>query len=221
MVVLLVAWPAAAVNAVSDPIQPGDFMSAGDAACTLNFVYDGIGQRAGKAYIGTAAHCVHGLGEDVETLEGEIFGDVAYVGNRETTATDFALIEVRSGFLSRVSPAVKGHPRYPRGVTSPGETATGDLLQLSGYGLGFSLLPLTQQSRVAVLTSDDADTWQAAGLFNFGDSGGPLVHIRTGKALGVESRVCLGLCTDEGPTVQGILARAAQAGFPVKLRTVL
>jgi hypothetical protein len=71
-----------------------------------------------------------------------------------------------------------------------------------------------------VLTYDDAETFGVVGPLIHGDSGGPLVHIPTGKALGSETGLCVGLCTDEGPTVQGILAKAAAAGFPVELRTV-
>ena len=41
------------------------------------------------------------------------------------------------------------------------------------------------------------------------------------KALGIVSRLCgAGACSEEGPTVQGILAKAAAAGFPITLRTV-
>jgi hypothetical protein len=58
------------------------------------------------------------------------------------------------------------------------------------------------------------------GPIHWGDSGGPLVHRRTGKALGIVSRLCIGACTEEGPTVQGILAKAASRGFTVTLKTV-
>ena len=46
------------------------------------------------------------------------------------------------------------------------------------------------------------------------------MHVKTGKALGIVSRLCAGACSEEGPTVQGILAKAAARGFPVTLRTV-
>ena len=210
-----------AATAVTDPIQPGDFMETSTGSCTLNFVYAGQGGKAGSGvYLGTAAHCVGDVGQDVSTIDGEVFGDVAFIGDPEETATDFALVEVRPAFLSRVSPAMKGSPQFPTGVTTPEETEAGDLLQLSGYGVGFDLLPVTQEERVAVLVDDDAETWQAVGPLTYGDSGGPLVHIPTGKALGSEMGLCLGVCTDEGPTVQGILAKARADGFPVTLRTV-
>ena len=46
------------------------------------------------------------------------------------------------------------------------------------------------------------------------------MHVGTGKALGIVSRLCVGVCSEEGPTVQGILAKAASRGFSVTLRTV-
>jgi hypothetical protein len=49
--------------------------------------------------------------------------------------------------------------------------------------------------------------------------GQPVRDIGTGKALGIVSRLCAGACSEEGSTVQGILAKAASRGFPVTLGT--
>ena len=102
----------------------------------------------------------------------------------------------------------------------PADTLNGDAIQLSGYGLGYDTTPTTQEKRQAIMGFDDAELYDVAGPIHWGDSGGPLVHVRTGKALGIVSRLCAGACSEEGPTVQGILAKAAAAGFPVTLRTV-
>jgi hypothetical protein len=59
-----------------------------------------------------------------------------------------------------------------------------------------------------------------AGPIHWGDSGGPLVHIETGKALGIVSELCVGTCSEQGPTVQGLIAKAASRGYSVTLRTV-
>lgn len=201
-------------------IQPGDYMVTGGTACTTNFVYDGTGPLAGRVFVGTAAHCVNAVGDDVRNNANEVWGDVALIGNEGSAAQDWAFVEVRPAFVSRVSAAVKGHPRYPTGVTSPSDTATGDLVQASGYGLGYSVTGATQERRQAVLSSDNADTHSLSGPVHFGDSGGPLVHVRTGRALGIVSRLCYGVCTEVGPTVQGLIAKAAARGFPVTLRTV-
>ncbi len=215
----LAVW-AAPVGAAGELVQPGAYSETATGACTLNFVYDGTGGNAGKTFIGTAAHCVKAIGDDVSLASGEVFGDVAFIGDENATAPDYAFIEVRPEFLSRVSAGVKGYPAYPKGVTSPQDTATGDTVQLSGHGLGFGFTTLTQEKRVAVMGFDDSEIYDVIGPIDFGDSGGPLVHIKTGKALGIVSRLCIGLCTEEGPTVAGLLAKANAAGFGVTMRTV-
>ena len=208
------------VGAAGELIQPGAYSETTVGGCTLNFVYDGTGLNAGKTYLGTAAHCVKEVGDDVSLASGEVFGDVAFIGDENSSAPDYAFIEVRAEFLSRVSPAVKGYPAYPTGITSPQDTVTGDTVQISGHGLGFGFTATTQEKRFAVLSYDDDEVHAVTGPIDFGDSGGPLVHVKTGKALGIVSRLCLGLCSEEGPTVAGLLAKANAAGFGVRMRTV-
>jgi hypothetical protein len=205
--------PSAASAAVT--LQPGAYHETDAGSCTLNFAYTG----GGKTYLGTAAHCVASIGQQVRDIDGTVFGKVAFIGDQNTTAWDFAFIEVDPEDLGRVSPAVKGWPAFPKGVTTPAETLLGDSIQLSGYGLGYDTTPATQEQRRAVMGSDDASTYTVSGPIHWGDSGGPLVHIGTGKALGIVSRLCAGACSEEGPTVQGIIAKAASRGFAVSLRT--
>lgn len=212
--------PVAPASANTGILQPGQYMVAGNSACTTNFVYDGTGSLAGKVYLGTAAHCVVSVGQDVTDIDGNTWGDVAIIGDQNNTAPDYAFIEVRPSYVGWVRAAVKGYPQYPTGVTTPTDTGAGDLVQISGYGLGFDLVNVTQEQRRAVLTADNNETHNVAGPIDFGDSGGPLVHVKTGKALGIVSRLCTGACTETGPTVQGILALAAARGFTVTLRTV-
>lgn len=213
--VAAICVPAAAHAAAT--IQPGAYHQTSVGSCTLNFIYAG----GGKTYAGTAAHCVSKLGEPVKDIDGVTFGTVAYIGDSSTATRDYAFIEINAGSLSRVSAAVKGWPQYPKGYTVPSDPAQGDQIQLSGYGLGFGTTRSTQENRKAVFDWNDSATYDVAGPIDWGDSGGPLVHIKTGKALGIVSRLCVGvLCTEEGPTVQGILADASAHGFPVTLRTV-
>ena len=207
-------------GAATDPIQPGDEISTSVGSCTLNFIYDGTGALAGKVYGGTAAHCVSGLGQDVQLGTGETFGDVALIGDEDSTVADYAFIEIRPAFVDRVSAALKGHPSYPTGVATSSETLVGDTVQLSGYGLGFGLTKPTQEQRIGVISYDDAEEHEVVAPLIFGDSGGPLVHVRSGKAYGIVSRLCVGACEEEGPTVEGLLAKAAARGFTVTLRTV-
>ncbi len=206
--------------AVGEAIQPGVEISTTDGSCTLNFIYDGTGSLGGKVFGGTAAHCVSGIGQRVQLGTGETFGTVALIGNADVTVEDYSFIEIFPALHSRVKAAMKGHPTYPTGVTTAAETALGDLVQLSGYGVGFGLTQPTQERRVAVVSFDDAELHQVVAPLIFGDSGGPLVHVKSGKAFGIVSRLCIGLCEEEGPTVQGLLAKAAARGFTVQLRTV-
>ena len=207
-------------GAATDPIQPGDEISTSVGGCTLNFIYDGTGAQAGKVFGGTAAHCVSEIGQDVQLGTGETFGDVALIGDQDSMVDDYAFIAIRPEFLPRVSAAMKGNPSYPTGVATAAETAVGDTVQLSGYGLGFGLTAPTQERRVGVITYDDADEHEVIAPLIFGDSGGPLVHVKSGKAYGIVSRLCIGVCEEEGPTVEGLLAKAAARGFTVTLRTV-
>lgn len=209
-----------AVQAAADPIQPGDEISTSVGSCTLNFIYDGSGAQAGKVFGGTAAHCVSAVGQQVRLGSGEVFGTVAHIGNADVSKDDYAFIEILPSQVPRVSAALKGSPSFPKGVATPAETAVGDQVQLSGYGVGFGLTQPTQERRLGVVTYDDADTHEVIAPLIFGDSGGPLVHVKTGKAYGIVSRLCVGVCEEEGPTVEGLLAKAAANGFTVTLRTV-
>jgi hypothetical protein len=210
---LAVALPG---SALAVTLQPGAYHETDAGSCTLNFAYSG----GGKTLLGTAAHCVESIGQPVRDIDGVTFGKVAFIGDADSTEWDFAFIEVDPEDVGRVSPAVKGHPSYPRGSTVPTDTLSGDAIQLSGYGLGYGTNPTTQEKRQALMGFDNTELYDVTGPIHWGDSGGPLVHIRTGKALGIVSRLCVGACSEEGPTVQGILAKAAQRGFPVTLRTV-
>ena len=207
-------------GAAPGAIQPGVYSETSTGGCTLNFIYDGLGSLAGRTYVGTAAHCVADIGDPVALSGGDVFGKVAYTGNPDVTALDFAFVEVAASHVGQVRAAVKGYPSYPKGVTGAQETARGDGIQLSGYGVGYDLTTATQEKRTAVMGSDSDTTYDVIGPIHFGDSGGPLVHIGTGKALGIVSRLCVGACTEVGPTVAGLIATAAEDGFPVRLRTV-
>ena len=211
---LAVALAAAAPAQAAGLLHPGDLHETPVGFCTLNFVYDG----GGSTYFGTAAHCVERNGDVILDADGDRIGQVAFLASADDTETDFAFIRVDSGRLADVRSSVRGHPSYPTGVTTASQTARGDQLQISGHGIGFDLTRPTREQRRAFLTFDNSELWTAVGPLINGDSGGPIVHIRTGKALGMESRLCIGVCTDEGPTVEGILAKAAAAGFPVSLR---
>ena len=212
--------PATGPAGAADPLQPGDYMASGNAACTLSFVYDGLGGLGGRVYMGTAAHCVERVGDAVRDESGQVFGNVALIGNPNVTAQDYAFIGVLPAHVSRIVAAVKGLPQFPVGYTRSSETAVGNPIKMSGYGLGYDVLAQTREQRIGVVMSDTASEYVVTGLDTYGDSGGPFVHKKSGKAYGIVSRLCVGACTSEGPTVEGILAKAAARGFGVRLRTI-
>jgi hypothetical protein len=216
LVALSLLAPAGAAQA-AQTLQPGAYHETDAGSCTLNFAYTG---PSGETLLGTAAHCVDRVGQRVRDLDGVEFGSVSFTGDPDVTEWDFAFIKVDAEDVARVSAAVKGHPQYPIGYTVPADTTLGDEIQLSGYGLGYGTTKPTQERRRAVFMSDDHEWYSVTGPIHWGDSGGPLVHIRTSKALGIVSRLCVGVCTEMGPTVQGILDKARNRGYTVTLRTV-
>lgn len=220
----LVLYPTPA--GASHPIQPGaSIMNSTGGQCTLNWVYDGTGARAGEVFVGTAGHCVNDLGEPIALTTGtfgsaeQVIGEVAYISQR----LDAALIRVDPGNHGQVLASMKGHPGFPTGVSTTSTASVGDIVQYSGHGVGFHLTTLTQESRVGVLHSNDGDHHSALGTVTFGDSGGPVGNASDGnRALGLVTVICVGIpCMGQGGvSLQGMLADAAANGFPVELRTV-
>lgn len=221
----VVQAPAAQAQA-KPPIQPGVSISTADGFCTLNWIYDGRGANAGKVYAGTAAHCVSKVGQRVSLATGSLgeaieeFGTVRYVDGN----LDYAFIQVDGAKTGRVDAALKGHPQIPAGVSA--SKNLGDLMQFSGNGVGFHLLPLTQERRVGVLHSNDGTQHYVLGAVTPGDSGGPVANLTDGgKAFGIVNTVGVGVnglpyAGEGGISLQGMLRDAQAGGFPVRLRTV-
>jgi hypothetical protein len=199
-------------------IQPGDYAVSGNAGCTLGFAFDGVGAVAGRVFFALAAHCVEAVGSEVGLGFDDAMGDVVARGDPAYTATDWALVEVRPGAVSRVRGDVRGLPAYPLGVGLADSTLSLDGVRMSGWGVPFFVTSDTREGRWGTLSFDDSTTFGVTAPIFKGDSGGPVVHVPTGTALGIVSRVCVGICTTEGPTVAGILAAAAEAGFALILR---
>ena len=217
------------------PVQPGMAVEVtGVATCTGGFVFDGVGRLAGRVYLGLAAHCTEGeLGAVVTDAAGNRFGSVAFSRwPYRTFADDFAFVQIDRAAYARVDPAMAGHPTLPTGVVPPGGAAAGDRVQLSGWGSLTDGSPTTREQRVTVLKDHSRDFWSGWGVMSPGDSGGPVAHLPSGGALGSVSNLCLPFpvdhssgfeqvagCLGYGPSMAGILTRAAAAGFPVRLRS--
>jgi hypothetical protein len=207
-------------------IQPGvSIVNESGSQCTTNWVYDGTGAHAGEVFIGTAAHCVDNVGEAIAMQDATFgsstltIGEVAFISPN----LDYSFIRVAEENLGSVSPAMKGHPDIPTGVSTTETAGFGDLVQFSGHGVGFHLTTLTQEERVGVLHFMDETDWSAAGPVISGDSGGPVGNLTDdNKALGVVDVICVGTsCAGAGGvTVQGLLADSASLGFTVQLRTI-
>lgn len=211
------------------PIQPGVSIVHDGGYCTLNWIYDGTGALAGKVYGGTAAHCVTKVGERSSLATGSLgdpiqeFGTVAYIDDN----LDYAFIEIDTAVLGQVNPALKGHPAIPTGVSTTDTAKQGDVIQFSGNGVGFHLLPLTQEQRKGVLHSNDGTEHYVLGAVSPGDSGGPVADVTDGnKAIGLVNTVGVGVVNglpyagEGGISLQGMFTDAAKSGFTLQLRTV-
>lgn len=204
-------------SSAAPSVLPGDDFSTSIGSCTLGFVFDG----GGHTYFVSAAHCFDHIGENAVLDDGSVIGHLAAIGSADNTNTDWSLIEVSASRVADVGGAVRGHADMPRAVTHYTNTAIGDLIQHSGYGIPWFVDATLREKRVGVLTGDDDKVWISIGPDTWGDSGGPVMHRSSKTALGLVSRLCTGVCTSEGPTIEGILPQASAAvGFPLTLRTV-
>lgn len=207
-------------------IQPGVAIHLGGSGCTLNWIYDGSN---GVTYAGTARHCTTGVaGQDVYVATGNTIGGnsvhlgkVAYV----SAALDYSLIQVDAANLPNVSPALKGHPAIPTGVSY--SQNAGDVIQFSGYGVVVDLTNATQESRVGVLAYNDLTQHYVDGLVTPGDSGGPVADVTDGNkalgivdTLGVEVGSGIASVGEGGVSLPALLADAAANFVTISLRTV-
>jgi hypothetical protein len=228
------AFLATGASAQAQTIQPGAPIVADGSYCTLNWIYDGTGALAGRTYAGTAAHCVSGVGQEVslaDTTLGsavERIGQVAFNGDADQPGRDYAFIEIDAEDLGQVSPALKGHPQIPTGVSTNAQK--GDLIQFSGYGVGFHVSQPTREARVGVLNFTDGIEHTVLGPVISGDSGGPVANITDGNtAFGIVNTVGVSVNTgglspvhagEGGNDLTFVLQDAADRGFTVTLRTV-
>jgi hypothetical protein len=220
--------------ALAQQIQPGQALESAGGSCTLNWIYDGTGAQAGKVYVGTAAHCVSGPGVEVNLADGpfgepiERIGTVAFMGNAGEPGRDYAFIEVDAEDLGQVNPAMKGHPSIPTGVSR--SYGVGNVMQFSGYGVGFNLTRPTREKRLGLLNATDGVLHDILGGVAPGDSGGPVGSLSDGNtAFGIVNTVQVGLnrgslsgfsAGEGGANLDFVLRDASVRGFNVVLRTV-
>ena len=187
------------------------FSSVGQ--CTLNYVF----RNGGTLYIGTAGHCSEHAGDVMTDANNGRIGTVAF--RIQSGDDDFTLIQIDPARYGEVSSSVRNWGG-PTGSTVSTETSIGDILLLSGYGVGFSVLDQTR-GRPGILADDTPTAYFAELPAIFGDSGGPVIEASTHKALGIVSGIGVTVppSTLLGPTVEGTLNTLAAHGFPVQLVT--
>ena len=208
-------------------LQPGEAVSTPAGSCTMNFVYNGTGSKAGRVFIGTAAHCFTALGQSASAAGIANFGSVVYMGDYNGlntgdfsngipgTQVDFALIEVNAAHYGKVKGEVKGHPGLPTALKVHSTVRLGDVFKFSGYGLGFFATKPTREMRVGVYTLGAGSNWNAAAPILSGDSGGPVLHF-DGKAVGVATHVSA--FGAGGPWLDVAMNEATANGWPIALR---
>lgn len=194
--------------------------------CTFNWVYT---SPNGTAYVGTAAHCTDGPGEELHLGDGDrgtgpMVGTVVFDSDNASEAPDvmdFTLVRLADGWIGRTHPAMIGWDG-PTGVLTADDASTGDRIGVHGHGLVFHQTEATQD-RPGVLTSMDEQTYEIQSPFIFGDSGGPVIHAETGRALGVVSGATFGVqvppYTNVGPTVDFVLRTLHELGWDVEMAT--
>lgn len=157
-------------------IRPGAQMTS-PSGCTFNFVFT---DAEARLYIGTAGHCVNGVGERVEGAGLGAFGTVVFALN-EGVGNDFALIAIDADKYAQVTPAMC----HWGGPTSgePASPALGDALKQYGHGIALGQLQETRP-REGALTLWRETSWRALAPITNGDSGSPIMFA-TGEAMGV------------------------------------
>ena len=216
-----------AANAHDEPlIQPGAEVWGRTSAlgqfgpCTLNFVF----RDARHTYIGGGARCLTQIGERA-VLANREFGTVVFHVATLTTLEEsithvapideFALIRVDPSETHRVSPVVLDVNFSPTGVKTSDETATGDLLYMTGQGAGFRQGPA--RHRAGALLSDNDRGFHAAIPASLGDGGAPVLD-ESYNAYGVIAS-SLNINGPYGTTVERVLHLLDDAGFRVRLVT--
>ena len=194
-------------------IQPGAEVFSSVGQCTLNYVF----RNGGTLYIGTAGHCSQHVGDVMTDANSGRIGTVAF--RIQSGDDDFTLIQIDPARYGEVSSSVRNWGG-PTGSTVSTETSIGDIVLLSGYGVGFSVLDQTR-GRPGILADDTPTAYFAELPAIFGDSGGPVIEASTHKALGIVSGIGVTVppSTLLGPTVEETLNTLAAHGFPVQLVT--
>lgn len=223
-------------------IRPGASIEQG--SCTANFVFTSLDNST--VYLGTAAHCfsndgatdtdgcvadVQKLGEkrDVQGAEHPavlVYSSwVAMQAARETgdicNNNDFALMQLHPDDAAKVNPAMQSFGG-PTGIASAGDLGLFDrVLSYGNSGSRPEDSALSPREGYVTLPAGGCDArvvFPNAAIP--GDSGSPVI-LADGRAMGVFVSIELAPLPGQGHVcvLDGLLAYAATAGFPVTLAT--
>lgn len=157
-------------------IRPGARMNE-PAGCTYNFVFT---DDAGKLYIGTAGHCVDGIGQRASAAGVGEFGTVAYAIATDV-GTDFAIIAIDQDKYDQVTPAMCHWGGPTR--ADPDAVTLGTGTKHYGHGLVLGQNDATRARQGALIVWEKA-YWRATNAVTGGDSGSPML-LHDGSAVGV------------------------------------
>lgn len=154
-------------------IRPGAlFLSDNGAICTYNFIY------ATGTKIGTAGHCVDGVGETVFILAAPAptiplvtaLGTVASFKNAGI-GNDWALINIASAWQSWVDPNMA----YIGGPSCSAWTGSGGVVKTVGHGIQTGLAAAVPRASEA--DPSNGNSFFGAGQVSGGDSGSPVIQV--------------------------------------------
>jgi hypothetical protein len=194
--------------------------------CTYNFLFvdpDGeSGNGTPTYYIGTAAHCVNDVGQEMPLAGEGTIGEVAFSTYNDTYVDDYGVRRGADFALVRLYPDMNlnAHPLMmntagPTGVATASDVALGDELEHHGYGMVFGDIEPARDRPGFLVTFEDDFCSQSAVWW--GDSGSPVLHAETGMALGLVSRLggleCNPTSHLAGATIIHVLEEMAKTPF--------
>lgn len=237
--------------ALHSPIQPGTAIaidgggaSSRGGSCTLGWILDRFveapdpgteeaGEEHEGVYAAVSENCI-GSGSNGEVfLRRDIFEKIdppQRIGRVALRApgTGYAFVRIDERHLDLVDPSMKGHPEIPTGVSTAATSSPGDVIRLSGHGIGFHAHEATREGRAGILSFNDGTRHGVTGpTITNGDHGAPVADVTDGnKALGVLTIPEGWLFPDPvgsgvtGLSLEGILADALEREWDMRLRTV-
>jgi hypothetical protein len=183
------------------------------AGCTANFIFAGGSTR----YVGTARHCVDGIGQEVtmqvDTTTIATVGTVSHMTSGDgEPGNDWALIRIDPAVASKwgVNPAVPV-------IGGPNGIYTGcEVTPVLHYGHGYGVAVAQGKVEGGLATNWNNDGFGWTGFGAPGDSGSPVLTA-SGQAAGDFTHLIVDPGTYPGSTLAGTRITKALSRFGVSL----